>query len=163
MKLLKIILLSLFIVVFSYAKEKKPIDINIDNISIEAKKQSKHTLLFFHMTRCPYCKKMEKFTFRNKDIKKQLEKSFIFVDVNIDDDDNIKYKNFFDTKKQFAKHLAIRFYPTVIFINDDNTIVYMLKGYRTKNKFNIVLNYIKSLSYLDMSLESYIDELEFNK
>ena len=118
MKLFKIILFSLFFIVFAYAKEKKPIDINIDSITMQAKMESKHALLFFHMTHCPYCTKMEKFTFKNKDIKKQLDKSFIFVDVNIDDDDNIKYKNFSDSKRQFAKHLAISFYPTVLFIKD---------------------------------------------
>ena len=163
MKIFKIILLSLFFAFFVYAKEKKPIDINLDNLATQAKIESKHTLLFFHMKRCPYCKKMEKFTFKNKDIKKQLDKNFLFVDVNIDDDDNIKYKNFFDTKKEFAKHLAISFYPTVVFINEENTIVYILKGYRTKDKFNNVIGYIKTKSYLDMSLEGYIDELEFNK
>ncbi|MEA2018322.1 MAG: thioredoxin family protein [Campylobacterota bacterium] len=163
MKLFNIILLSLFFVLFADAKEKKPIDINIDNISAQAKIESKHTVLYFHMTYCPYCKKMAKFTFKNKDIKKQLDKNFLFVDINIDDDDNIRYKNFFDSKKQFAKHLAVNFYPTVIFIDEENTIVYILKGYRTKDKFNIVLGYIKSKSYLDMNLEEYIDELEFNK
>lgn len=162
-KLFKIIFISLFLIVFAYAKEHKPIDINLEILSTQAKVESKHTLLFFHMNHCPYCKKMEKFTLNNKDIKKEIEKSFLFVDININDDDNVKYKNFFDSKLQFSKYLAISFYPTVIFINEENTIVYILKGYRIKNKFNTVLNFIKSKSYLDMSLEDYKNNLEFNK
>lgn len=161
MKLYKLFYIFIFLFSFSIAEDKI---INIDNFSTQAKNETKHTILYFHMTHCPYCKRMKKFVFNNKDIKKDIEKDFLFVDINIDESEEIViYKDFKDTKKQFAHELHVSFYPTIVFIDENNNIAYVLKGYRSKNTFEDMLKYIKMKRYIDMDFSEYLDELEFKK
>jgi len=124
-------------------------DIDLNELSKIAQQDTKHLLIYFKTTYCPSCKKIEKFTLHNKKIKNILSKDFITVKINIDDDENIKYNDFFDTKKEFAKHLNIDFYPTIIFMDEEKEIVNILKGYKTKDKFKVILKYIKTKSYIE--------------
>lgn len=162
MKFFKLLFVVALLFSFSIANEKvKIVDVNL--LSKQATKESKHTLLFFHMTYCPYCKRMKKFVFNDKKVQEQIERNFLFVDVNVDDDDLIMYKKFKDTKKQFANKLKISFYPTIVFIDENNEIIYTLKGYRSKDTFKNVLNYIRGKVYLDKDFSAYLDDLEFEK
>ncbi len=154
------LLLLVFLFTFSFAKDSI---VNIDQISKEAKEQKKDVLIFFHMTYCPYCVRMIDNTFSDKVAKKKMEKDFIFVDVNIDDKDKISYKEFKGSKKEFSKKLSISFYPTVVFIDGSNEIVYALKGYRGIDTFNHVLDYIKTKAYLQTDFAGFLDDMEFSK
>lgn len=136
-------------------------DINLDKLSKEA--VNKHVLVFFHMTHCPYCEKMLEKPFNDPELKKVLNRNFIIADININTGGKIKYKDFEGSKYNFSEAQNIHFYPTVLFINDENKIVYSVKGYRNKEKFSTILNYIKSNSYVEMSYDGYLDDLEFNK
>ena len=135
--------------------------INIDNYS--KKLDQKHTLVFFHMTYCPYCKKMIKKSFNNQNIQKKISEKFVLIDINIDKSGTIKYKSFQGTKLDFARSLNIHFYPTVLFINNKNEIVEEIKGYRSKAKFTNILNYISTFAYKTIDYETYLDSLEMNE
>ena len=156
MKNIKLILLLLLLIV-STVSAKKVIkkDIDLNTLSLRAQEENKHILLYFKTSYCPLCTKMEKFTFNNKEIKSQLNKNFIMITINLDDDENIKYKDFFDSKRQFGKYLDISFYPTLIFMDENSELVYTLKGYKMNKKFKNILEYIKT--------KSYINEIKFNK
>jgi len=135
--------------------------INIDEIAKkEAKVEKKQIMVFFHMTRCPYCIKMINNAFSDKVAKYKMEKDYIFIDVNVDDEGLIQYKDFKGSKKDFAKSLAIGFYPTVVFINEENEIVYAMKGYRKTVTFNQVLDYITKKAYLETDFAGYLFDLE---
>jgi len=157
MKLFKLIFFILFFLSSLYSKE---ITIDLNEISQNAAKEFKHTLLFFNMNHCPYCKKMEKFIFKDLNVKSEIENNFFFIDANIDDDDIVIYKKFKDTKKEFAHRLKVNFYPTVFFLDENNQIVYKAKGYTSKEKFINILRYIKSKSYTDKDLDTYLYENE---
>lgn len=158
----KIVFLMFMIVALGVFSSAKDGVINIDQIALqEAKKEKKHILVFFHMTHCPYCVKMIDNAFSDKVAKMKMEKDFIFVDVNIDDDDLIQYSDFKGGKKDFSKSLSISFYPTVVFIDGNNEIVYALKGYRDTSTFNHILDYITKKSYKEMDFAGYLTELEF--
>jgi len=131
--------------------------INLDEISKkEALKEKKHIMIFFHMTFCPYCIRMIDNAFSNIEAKNKMEKNYIFIDVNVDDEGIIKYKDFKGGKKDFAKSLAIGYYPSVVFIDGNNEIVYALKGYRKTKTFNYTLDYISSKSYLETDFAGYL-------
>lgn len=149
MKKFKIILLFLVLVVSNVtAKKIVKKDIDLNELSKIAQQDCKHLLIYFNTNACPSCKKIEKFTLHNKKIKNILSKDFIVVKININDDENVKYNNFFDTKKEFGKYLNIDFYPTIIFMDEEKEIVYTLKGYKIKDKFKNILKYIKTKSYI---------------
>lgn len=154
MKYIKIILLFLILNISLYGT-----DLNIDILSKEAKKYNKQLLLFFHMTYCPYCEKMLEENFKDKKFLKEFNKNFILVDINVNDSGNIIYKEFNGDRSDFAYEYDVRFYPTTKFINDDK-ITYSVKGYRNKEKFDLILKYVKTKSYGKMTLEEFIDEVE---
>ena len=154
MKYLKIIFLFLTFSIYSYAASS---DINIDKLTQQANKENKHVLVFFHMDYCPYCEKMIDESFEDKKIKAQLKKDFIIVDVNINDDENIIYNDFKGDKSEFSKEMDISFYPTILFLDNENYVAYTLRGYREKDVFQRVLKFIKTKSYEDMDFSEYTD------
>ncbi len=151
--------LKLFILLVIFISGVKANDIKIDKISEKTVRQDKHVMIFFHMTYCPYCKKMIKKTFKAKNISKQLKKYFTFIDINKSDAGTVYYKDFIGSKKDFAKSLDVHIYPTIIFL-DNNQIAHKVVGYRNKNKFVEILKYITTKSYRKMDFESFLVELE---
>ena len=154
MKYVKILFLLLTLNIFSFANSN---EINIDKLTKQANKENKHILIFFHMDYCPYCEKMIDESFEDKKIKAQLKKDFIIVDVNINDDENIIYQDFKGDKSQFAKEMGINFYPTILFLDEENYVAYTLRGYRKKPVFERVLKFIKTKAYEDMDFSEYTD------
>jgi thioredoxin-related protein len=135
--------------------------INIDEIAKkEAKVEKKQIMVFFHMTRCPYCIKMINNAFSDKIAKQKMEKDYIFIDVNVDDEGLIQYRDFKGSKSDFAKSLAIGFYPTIVFIDEHNEIVYAMKGYRKTVTFNQILDYVTKKLYQETDFAGYLFDLE---
>ena len=163
MKLLKIFTLLLVLLTVSFSKdtaiEQKAGIINIDDIvKKQASLDKKNIVIFFHMTFCPYCIKMQKNALSDERTKKKLESDYIFIDVNVDEEGIVQYKDFKGSKKEFAKALAIAYYPSVVFIDKNNEIVYSLKGYRKTDTFLHTLDYITSKSYLKSDFAGYLFE-----
>lgn len=154
---IKILILLISLHLISYAEV-----IDINHISSEAKKQNKQLLIFFHMTRCGSCKKMIKTSIEDLEIKKQIDKDFIYIDMNINNSDSVVYKNFKGTIHNFARSLNIYLYPTTIFMGMDNEVKYHLAGYRDKEKFSTVIEYVSSKSYKSMDFDSFVNERDFN-
>jgi len=129
---------------------------NINVISQDAKKTNKITMIFFHMTYCPYCEKMLNETFEGFDSMANINKNFYYVDMNIDDTGEIIYKDFKGTPEDFGEYFDIELYPTILFL-ENNKIIYYVHGYRNQEKFNHILNYVSSRSIGKMDLLEFID------
>jgi len=153
----------LFILFFSISLFGSSKTTNIDLLLDKAKKEDKHLLIFFHMTYCGYCNDMIDESFRDKEIQKILNDKFIFVDINVNDRDQVIYNNFKGLKYKFAQKSDVFFYPTIFFIDKNNKRVYKVKGYRSKDKFTNILNYISSKSYKKIDYPSYLDYIEMEK
>ena len=165
MKLLKVSIVLLLFVTASFTKDLKGKTrdgvIDLDVIAKkEANVEKKHSMVFFHMTFCPYCIRMINNAFSDKLAKQKMDKDYIFIDVNVDDEGIIKYKEFVGGKKNFAKSLAIAYYPSVVFIDGNNEIVYALKGYRKTETFNHTLDYVTSKAYLKTDFAGYLFDVD---
>ncbi len=152
MKYFKIVFLSLFLSVSSFANSS---DINIDNLTAQAKKENKHVIIFFHMTYCPYCERMVDRTFEDKNITLKLKKEYLYVDINVNDDGDIIYQDFKGDKSEFSEHLDVSLYPTVLFLDSENEVAYTSRGYRETEKFNRILNFISTKSYEDLDFSEF--------
>jgi thioredoxin-related protein len=157
---MKIIKLLLTILILSISLNA--IEINVNKLIKDAKIQNKQVLVFFHMTYCPYCQKMLKENFENKNFLKQFNKHFVYLDINIDDEDLLIFNDFKGTQEEFAEVYDVNFYPTIIFL-DESKISYTVKGYRNVEKFDKILKYIHTKSYATMDLPTFIDELEMSE
>lgn len=135
--------------------------IDIDQLSLQAKKENKHLLLFFHKDGCGFCEKMLYATLDDNAIEDMIDEYFIFVDIGIDDEGSILHHDFNGSKHGYAKSLEIGFYPTVGFVDGNNSIVYGAIGYRNVEIFSMLLKYIYSAEYKVMEWEDFKSKVEF--
>ncbi len=134
---------------------------DIDQLSLQAKKEKKHLLLVFHKDGCGFCEKMIYETLDNDTIEALIDQYFILVDIGIDDEGSILHRDFNGSKHGYAKSLKIGFYPTVGFVDGNNSIVYGVIGYRDSDIFSLLLQYIYSGAYKVMEWEDFKSNVEF--
>ena len=134
---------------------------NIDQLSLQAKHEKKHLLLFFHKDGCGFCEKMMYETLEDDGIEALIEQYFILVDIGIDDEGSILHRDFNGSKHTYAKSLKISFYPTVGFVDGNNSIIYGVIGYRDSEIFSLLLQYIYSGAYKVMEWEDFRSNVEF--
>lgn len=138
-------------------------DYELNKSSALAKKEQKHLMLFLHKNHCGYCENMF-LHLDDEDIGSAIEKNFILVDINRDEDESVSYQGYVGSSREFLKELGVDFYPAMIFINGENKIIFDVSGYRKPHKIMTILNYISSKSYENsMSLEEFRDEEAFEK
>ena len=151
---MKYLLISLFIL-FSNLFANEQI-INFDTI----KKEGKQTMIFFHMNHCSYCERMKNQTLQDEDIKESIKKHFLLIDINISNQYRIIFNNKTYTTKKFTDELDVAFFPTILFLDTENEITYKARGYRTIEKFEHILNYMRTKSYEEMSFFEYLENLD---
>ena len=158
LKFINFIFISLLLSISLNASE---VDYELDKSSAIAKKEHKHVMLFLHKSYCGYCESMS-FLLEEDNVSKSIEKNFILLDINRDEDDEtVSYQGFKGTNREFLKELGIDFYPAMVFIDGNNKIIFNVSGYRTAKKIISILNYVSSKSYKKMSLEEFKTEEDF--
>ncbi len=138
-------------------------DIDVNKILEEAKQENKQILFFFHIPDCPYCKRMIDENFKNEEVLKEIKKSFIKVDIHTADSGTVTYKDFKGTRDEFAKYLGAVAFPSTLFIDSDKKIVHHTIGYRNIDEFLSELKYVGTKSYKTTTLETFTENLEFEK
>jgi len=102
---------------------------------------------------CGPCKLLDRNTFSNKDLIAYMNKNFYAVKFNAEGDDVVKYKTHtftnprYDPSKamrrnsqhQFANHMGVRAYPTVLFLDSDGSLINRVKGYKTAQQMELYL------------------------
>lgn len=136
-------------------------NINIDRLVSESKKLNKHVLLFFHKDGCAFCEKMSEDTLGDVTIEDIVEKKFIYIDIGINDEGSIIHRDFHGSKYEYAKSLEVGFYPTVGFVDGNNSIVYGAIGYQDIKSFSVLLEYIQDRHYMSMDLEEFRNNVDF--
>lgn len=156
----KAVLTLLFVVSLSNAN-----DIDLNKIAQKAKEDKKELMFFFHIPHCPYCERMLKKNFKDKEILKEINKAFVLVDIYTKDEGFIKLNDFKGTRKEFAKKMGIKTYPYTLFTNSNFDILYRSNGYRNIDEYLVEIKYVSSGTCKDksMSVQDYADELEFEK
>ena len=156
--IIKILITLSFLFSFGYTS-----DIYINKVLIEAKQNNKQILFFFHINNCPYCERMLDENFKDKEVIKEIKKSFIVVDIHADRAGAVRYRDFKGSKKEFAKYIGAVAYPTTLFMDENRKIVHYTIGYRNIDEFLSELKYVGTKSYKTTNLETFTEDLEFKK
>ena len=130
-------------------------DINLDDIF--SKDSNRSVVFFFHKDNCGFCEKMI-FEFEDENISNTLKNKFTFVDINRDDDDTVLYQGKEKSNREFIKSIGIDFFPTVIFMDKNQDVIYNIVGYRNKSILKDTLRYIYTGSYRDKTFEEFENE-----
>ena len=146
---------KLFFLLISISSLYGADSINIDKLLVQAKKSKKHLLIFLHKPQCSYCESMQLFTLTDDDVVKKIKKHFIFLDIDIADSGKVLFDDFNGSKHDFAKSLGFNFYPSSIYIDEDEEVVYGEAGYKDEEKFLKILRFVESRSYKHMSIDDF--------
>jgi len=152
----KFFLLTLTLQIFLQAEV-----INIENIVNSAKKSNKHLFVWLHKTDCGYCENMREFTLENEIIKNFIDKNFLFIHINVYEEDTIEYQSFSGNGFEFAKEIGFNFYPSSLFFDDEGDIIFAEVGFvdnkkmSNEERFYKILNFIKSKSYENSDFSNY--------
>jgi thioredoxin-related protein len=145
----------LFLFIISFNGSLLARNINIDAIIKNSVGKDKSLYIFLHRTDCGYCESMLTFTLDDEPIKELIKKDFIFLPINISEDDLITYGDFRGNGRAFAKYVGYNIYPSSLFLNTTNEIVYAVPGYQEKDQFLLILNYVHSGAYKKMSYQAF--------
>ena len=109
----------------------------------EAGQEGKRLLLYFYQDGCPYCAKLLRDNFGQRDIALKTQKYFNVVAINMwGDREVIDLKGTTITEKQFASDLKVMFTPTLMFLDEQARVVLRVNGYFAPDKFTAALDYV---------------------
>ncbi len=112
---------------------------------------------------CGWCKKMDKNTYTDAEIIRQIEANFYFVKLNAEQKEEIKYKDkVFTFKQEYkANELAVSLlngqmsYPSTVFLDEDMNLLTVVPGYLTPKDMNPILKYFGENIYKEKNWKEY--------
>ena len=149
------IIVTLFLVLLALNSSLLARNIDINTIVKNSVVKNKYLFVFLHRTDCGYCESMQTFTLDDDPVKELIKKDFVFLHINISEDDVVKYKNFTGNGREFAKYVGYNIYPSSLFLNRANEIVYAAAGYQDKEQFLVTLKYVSSGAYKKMDYQTF--------
>jgi len=130
-----------------------------------AKEDDKKIIVDVYTDWCGWCKKMDAESYGNKDIKEIIEDDFIYVKLNAEGMEKIKYRGKEYTETDLAIYFEATGYPTTVFLEPNGKIIEYeynkikminLPGYFKPKEFKKMLNYIRDEKYKDTDLSKIL-------
>ncbi len=127
----------------------------------EAQAQGKRVLLYFYQDGCPYCKKLLDTNFALQDTVQRTRGHFEVIAINIWGDREVTdLTGKLTTEKEFARALRVMFTPTMLFMDEQGTVVLRLNGYYPPHKFNAALDYGAQYTGGGPDFRSYLEQVD---
>lgn len=122
----------------------------------EAAAGDKHLILFMEAEGCPYCHKMIEENFANAPYRGFIQDHFDVIALNIRGSLQVEVTEDLSlTEQELAEHFSVRFTPTLVFLDETNTPVARVSGYRNVDDFKIILDFVQERAYRSTSLNDY--------
>ncbi len=127
------------------------------------KKNPKKIIVDVYTDWCGWCKKIDKNTYTDSEVIKQIEQHFYFVKLNAEQKEEIKYKDkVFSFKQEYkANELAVSLlngqmsYPSTVFLDEDMNLLTVVPGYLTPKDMNPILKYFGENIYKEKNWKEY--------
>lgn len=163
------ILLTITILTFSSFSLNEPnSDAEIKWLSFEEavklqKEHPKKIIVDVYTDWCGWCKKMDKNTYTDAEVIKQIQSHYYFVKLNAEQKEEIKYKDkVFTFKQEYkANELAVSLlngqmsYPSTVFLDEDMNLLTVVPGYLTPKDMNPILKYFGENIYKEKNWKEY--------
>jgi len=124
----------------------------------KAKKDKKHVMVHFYTNWCGWCKRMDKMTFDNQEVKKMLNGDFVAVKVNAESADKVKVEGKEMTLRQLAATYNARAYPDTWFLKPTGERIGERKGYVEADEFQYILKWVKEDLYDKISFAEFVKQ-----
>lgn len=123
---------------------------------------------------CGWCKKMDASTFSNPEIVKYMNEKYYCVKLDAESKEPMQFmgQEFInpnpDGRKSTHQLAALLLnnklsYPSYVFMNEDNKVLTVVKGYKDVNGFDPILHWFGEQVYLNTPFQEYIQVYNANK
>ncbi len=135
-------------------------------VALQAKEPRK-ILIDVYTDWCGWCKKMDKYTYTDESVIKNLETNYYLVRFNAEQKEEIVYKDkVFKFKTEYkANELAVSLlngqmsYPSTVFLDENMNLLTVVPGYLTPKDINPILKYFGENIYRVKNWKEYESEL----
>ncbi|BDC98878.1 thioredoxin family protein [Persicobacter psychrovividus] len=110
-----------------------------DAMKMVEKNPSKHIMIDFYTSWCGYCKKLDKTTFKDKDVVQAVNKDFYAVKIDAESTERITYKGESLTYAELAKKFKVPGYPTILLLKPEKDATSVEPGYKNAKQFTRML------------------------
>jgi len=124
----------------------------------KAKKEKKHIMLHFYTNWCGWCKRMDRYTFGDEEVKKVLNESYVAVRVNGQSGEKVKLDGKEITERQVASMYRVRAYPITWFLRPSGERIAPRQGYADGEEFLYILNWVKDDLYEKTSFQEFVKQ-----
>ena len=117
---------------------------------------------------CGYCKKMDKTTFKDKDMIEYLNKEFYCVKMDGEDKGMLTFKdkefNFVNKGRRGYNELPATLlkgklsYPTFVYLDEELKVLLVMPGYRKAKEMLQIVTYLGSDTYKDVKWADYLKQ-----
>lgn len=138
--------------------------VTMDEALAAQKETPKKIMMDVYTVWCGPCKLLDKNTFSNPDVIKYINKNYYAVKFNAEGTASITHEGFTYTNPNyqegrrgrntthfFADALKLQGYPSIVFFEDDGTLIQALPGYKTPKQLEVYLKMIASNEYLSVT------------
>jgi thioredoxin-related protein len=156
------VVLSILLLAFSCGKAQTP---NFEDALKDAKAQNKKVIVDVYTDWCGWCKKMDRDTYSNTEIKQLITDNFIYVKLDAESDAKFEYNGKTYKSSEIAALFEVSGYPTTIFLDPDGKVIEFkydryrmnnLPGYYDADDFKKVLEYMRDERYKDTDLSTVL-------
>jgi thioredoxin-related protein len=126
----------------------------------KAKKEKKHIMVHFYTNWCGWCKRMDKLTFDNEEVKQMLNGDFVAVKVNAESGEKVKVEGKDMTQREVAGLYSARAYPDTWFLKPTGERIGERKGYVEADEFQYILKWVKDDQYEKIGFTEYVKQMQ---
>jgi thioredoxin-related protein len=96
---------------------------NFNDALKTAKEENKRVIVDVYTNWCGWCKKMDADAYGNKKIKNLIKKNFVFVKLNAESENKLKYNGKEYSEADLAYQFQVTGYPTTVFLEPDGKVI----------------------------------------
>ncbi|HXV10136.1 MAG TPA: thioredoxin fold domain-containing protein [Burkholderiales bacterium] len=123
----------------------------------EAAAQGKRLMVYFGQDGCPYCQRLMRVNFSQKDIVEKTRRHFNAIAINMWGDREVTWIDGKSrSEKAFAAALKVQFTPTLLFFDEKGNVVLRVNGYYPPHQFRVALDYVSGRNEDKLPFSEYL-------
>lgn len=123
----------------------------------EASDAGRRVILYFYQDGCPYCARLLRENFHDKDLVDYTRKHFDVVALNMWGDREVTdLHGRTETEKAFAAAVKVQYTPTLIFLDEQGRVALRINGYFPPHKMRAAMEYVAGKHETKENFASYL-------
>ena len=134
-------------------------------------KEPRKIIMDAYTTWCGPCKMLDKNTFHNKDVADYINENYYAVKFNAEGNSVVSFQgkkfsnpNYIPNKQgrnnqhELAGYLGVTAYPTIIFLDEDDTLLLPLKGYHSPSQLELYLKLFATNKFKEITTKEQFQQ-----